>query len=348
MVEVSGARFIAAKGGHYESWFLRGHHPTRPLAFWIRYTVTRFQKTGEVRAERFGIYFDGERKRHIAVRETEPIARCAFVPRGLDVSIGDSSLMANRAVGSVSMLGRPGERPSEGPGDRPSEGHEIRWDLRWEDGLGPILLLPERLYSGGFPKAKSLVIDANVRFSGRLEVDDDIVDLDGWMGSVNHNWGSRHTDEYAWGQVTGFDGEASTYLEVASARLRVGGMLTPAMTPIVLVYRGQRYAMNALHTVFGRASLHGLRWVFRARTREVDLVGVMSAKPIDVVTLDYLDPSGETKLCINTKLARCELRLVFGGEERRLVTSDGAAFEVFVDELGDAARLGITGLPLSL
>jgi hypothetical protein len=125
-------------------------------------------------------------------------------------------------------------------------------------------------------------------------------------------------------------------------------MLTPAMTPIVLVYRGQRYAMNALHTVFGRASLHGLRWVFRARTREVDLVGVMSAKPIDVVTLDYLDPSGETKLCINTKLARCELRLVFGGEERRLVTSDGAAFEVFVDELGDAARLGITGLPLSL
>ena len=25
--------------GHYESWFLRGNHPSRPLAFWIRYTI---------------------------------------------------------------------------------------------------------------------------------------------------------------------------------------------------------------------------------------------------------------------------------------------------------------------
>ncbi len=26
-------------GGHYESFYQRANHPTRPLAFWIRYTV---------------------------------------------------------------------------------------------------------------------------------------------------------------------------------------------------------------------------------------------------------------------------------------------------------------------
>ena len=26
-------------GGHYESYYLRGNHPERPLAFWIRYTI---------------------------------------------------------------------------------------------------------------------------------------------------------------------------------------------------------------------------------------------------------------------------------------------------------------------
>jgi hypothetical protein len=91
-----------------------------------------------------------------------------------------------------------------------------------------------------------------------------------------------------------------------------------------------------------------LRWVFRCRTPEVELVGVISAKAEDIVTLDYLDPSGKTKLCVNTKLARCELTLRIGGEERRLVTSDGAAFEVLVDKGEDAARLGISGLPPSL
>ena len=26
-------------GGHYESYFLRGNHPDKPLAFWVRYTI---------------------------------------------------------------------------------------------------------------------------------------------------------------------------------------------------------------------------------------------------------------------------------------------------------------------
>ena len=30
-----------AKGGHYESWFVRANHPHKPQASWIRYTLFR-------------------------------------------------------------------------------------------------------------------------------------------------------------------------------------------------------------------------------------------------------------------------------------------------------------------
>ncbi len=36
----NACRFVPGDaGGHYESYFQRANHPSRPLAFWIRYTV---------------------------------------------------------------------------------------------------------------------------------------------------------------------------------------------------------------------------------------------------------------------------------------------------------------------
>jgi len=36
----NNSRYIQGqKRGHYESYFLRANHPSRPLAFWIRYTI---------------------------------------------------------------------------------------------------------------------------------------------------------------------------------------------------------------------------------------------------------------------------------------------------------------------
>ena len=36
--------------------------------------------------------------------------------------------------------------------------------------------------------------------------------LERWIGSQNHNWGRKHTDSYAWGQVAGFDDAPQTFL----------------------------------------------------------------------------------------------------------------------------------------
>ena len=42
--------------------------------------------------------------------------------------------------------------------------------------------------------------------------------VDGWTGSVNHNWGTRHTPAYAFGQVCGFDDAPDSSLEIVTAR----------------------------------------------------------------------------------------------------------------------------------
>jgi hypothetical protein len=328
--EAPRAPAINQRRGHYESWFLRGNHPTRPLAFWLRYTLTQVAGSEAVRAECFAIVFDGERQ-HIATREVVPTAACDIAPIGLDLRLGPSHLRPREAVGQA----------ASGP-------HRVAWELCWTPGAGPMMLLPERLYRGGFPKAKALVMDALVRFSGALTVDGERLEVNDWLGSTNHNWGSRHTDAYAWGQVMGFPSAPDTALEVASARLRIGPWLTPAMTPVVLRHRGRVHHLNALHTVFGRAELHGLTWNFRARGDGVALEGAITARPDDVVTLDYLDPSGKTKLCVNTKLARCALSLTIDGRREALETPHGAAFELLVDDLAAAASLGLTGLPPSL
>ncbi|HEX2676185.1 MAG TPA: hypothetical protein VHM19_06080, partial [Polyangiales bacterium] len=68
-----------SRTGFYESYFQRGNHPTRRLAFWIRYTV--FAPAGRseaARGELWAIYFDGERGVTRAVKQDVPIGECQF------------------------------------------------------------------------------------------------------------------------------------------------------------------------------------------------------------------------------------------------------------------------------
>ena len=177
-------------GGHYESYFIRANHASRSLAFWIRYTL--FSPAGQpqqAQGELWAIVFDGECGRHVAVKQAWPLASCRFDAHALAIDVPTAQLGHGHAQGTCE-----------------SAGHRIGWDLRFAHGQSPLLLLPARLYDGAFPKAKSLVSRPLARFDGTLKVNGEMVAVQGWIGSQNHNWGRQHTDRYAWGQVSGFDG----------------------------------------------------------------------------------------------------------------------------------------------
>jgi hypothetical protein len=308
--------------GHYESFFLRANHPTRPLAFWIRYTIfSPRQHPEQAMGELWAIAFNGETQRHIAVKQEMPIAACAFNPSRFSVRVGDARLETGALTGAA-------ER----------DGHRLRWDLRYGGDAAPLFLLPLAAYAGAQPPAKALVGLPLAVFAGHLVVDDAVWEVADWVGSQNHNWGVRHTDHYAWGQVAGFEDAPESFLEVITARRRLGPLWSPFVTLLVLRHEGEDIALNSPRQMRqARGAFTPFEWRFRSETSQVRVEGHIAAPSDAFVGLTYRNPPGGTKTCLNTKIASCQLTITrreggAWGQPQQLLARQRAAFEILTDE----------------
>lgn len=311
------ARYRADTRGHYESWFVRGNHPSLPRAFWVRYTI--FSPRGRPQdavGERWAVVFDGEADRIVAAKSTVPIDQCEFSDSSTRVAIGASTLEGSRVFGDAIM-----------------DDTTIAWELKYGGDSSPLLVLPERLYRAPLPKAKLVVPQPNVAFTGTITVDGAPWSIDGWPGSQNHNWGSKHTDFYAWGQIAGFDDAPGTFLECATARLKLGPLWTPPLTMVVLRLPGAEVRLNTVRQALrSKSKLDGLRWSIEAAHKGVEIRLQISAPRQAFVGLDYANPPGGGKTCLNTKIARCELSLRRPGRQPLTLHSEQrGAFEILTD-----------------
>jgi hypothetical protein len=314
--QVNWAQYDPARSpGHYESFYLRGNHPHRPMAFWLRYTIfSPAAAPEEACGQLWAVVFDGESGSHTAAKADVPLSDCSFSTASFDVRIGDAVLDATELRGRVG---------------------DISWNLRYAGAPAPLYLMPRRLYRGGFPKAKSLVPVPLARFTGELDAAGRRVEVDGWLGSQNHNWGSRHTDRYTFGQVAGFDNAPDSTLEVATARTRIGPLWTPNLTFLVLRHNGQEPAFTSLAGAGrARAAAGDGWWRFATGDRSTRVEGRIEARGSAFVLFEYPDPPGGVKYCLNTKLARCELTVTHlkSGRREALASAHGALFEVLGDD----------------
>lgn len=65
-----------------------------------------------------------------------------------------------------------------------------------------------------------------------------------WIAGENHNWGSKHTDRYAWGQVLGLDEAPDALSELVSTQHFVARLCTPRLTFLVLGLEGKEFRLN--------------------------------------------------------------------------------------------------------
>jgi hypothetical protein len=309
---------------YYESRYIRANHAEDARALWLRQTML-VPTAGDASADVWVMVFDPDGAGNRALKEPYPIEAAVYDYDNWTARIGAASIDDRSAQGVVTGGNR-----------------SARWDLRITAGSeAPVKLLTDRGYTARFPTAKTMVRHPMAQFDGLLELDDLRVVIDGWTGSVNHNWGRKHTPAYAYGQVCGFDDAPESTLEIVTARAAIGPVKLPAATLLVFRHAGQEFAVRSIR---GSLHTHGrygpFLWTFGARVGERMVEGEIFTEPADVIGLTYTDTDGDAKYCYNSAIATCRIQLAGKAFERtELVATRRAMFEILSDTRIDAVPL---------
>jgi hypothetical protein len=308
---------VMPEAPYYESRYIRANHPERPQALWLRETLL-LPTAGDPVADVWVMVFDPEGQGNKALKEPYPIDAAAYEYDNWTARIGATSIDDRSARGVVTGGNR-----------------SARWDLRITPGSDhEVKLLTDRAYKARIPTAKTTVRHPLAQFDGQVELDDARLVLDGWTGSVNHNWGTRHTPAYAFGQVCGFDEAPDSSLEIVTARAAVGPVLTPAATLFVFRHAGQEFAVRS---ILGSLHTHGryrpFSWSFGARVGDQMIEGEMVVDNSDVIGLTYTDTDGGSRYCYNSAIATCRMQVAGKAFERgELLATRRAMFEILTDK----------------
>src|SRR5690349_10570599 len=309
---------------YYESRFIRANHPELPQALWLRETLL-LPTAGDPVADVWVMVFDPDGRGSLAFKQPYPIDTAAYEYDNWTARIAQTTIDDESAQGVVQ-----------------SQNRTARWDLRITPGPEhEVRLLTDRAYKARVPTAKTTVRHPLARFDGHLELDDARFVLDGWTGSVNHNWGTRHTPAYAFGQVCGFDDAPGSSLEIVTARAAIGPILTPAATLFVFRHAGQEFAVRS---ILGSLQTHGryqpFSWTFGGRVGDQMIEGEIVARPADVIGLTYTDTDGGFKYCYNSSIATCRLQVAGKAFERaELTATRRVMFEILTDQRQDDVPL---------
>lgn len=309
---------MPVKVPYYESRFVRANHPSEDRALWLRQTLL-LPTAGDAVADVWVMAFDAEAG-HRALKAAYPLADSDYRYDDWTARIGEATLDDRAMRGAVDGA---------------------RWNLAvTASGAPEVKLLTDRGYRAKFPTAKTMVRDPLALFDGRLEIEGTAFDVDGWRGSVNHNWGRRHTPAYAFGQVCGFDGADDASLEIVTARAAVGPVRMPAATLLVLRCGGREYALRSIaQTRHAHGTYRPFEWTFGARIGSATIEGEIAAAASDVIGLTYHDTTGHTKYCYNSALATCRVRVVCDGRTTELVATRRAMLEILLAEPSEAVPL---------
>ena len=312
--------------GHYESFFIRANHKTDPIAFWIRYTIfSPKNKNEDTIAELWAVVFNKQTNKHYSLKSENQLKESSFSNTSFNVNIADSILNDSAAKGEIKDLN-----------------NSIKWNLKIKCDNPELYLLPNKYYFISFPKAKSLVPKPLARFTGKIIINNsDELIIDNWLGSLNHNWGSKHTDKYAWGQIAGFDNNEDTFLEIATAQIKLGLVYSPKINIAVIRHNKKEYLFNSLiRSIINHASYNYFTWTFELNNGSERLLGTIKADKNCFVALNYYNPIGGNKTCLNTKIASADINLILqNGERISLLSKNRAAFEILTDDDSHGVKL---------
>ena len=319
------ARFaeVAAKAGHYESFYVKACRPGGGLGIWIRHTVYKRpgqEPTGSI----WFTLFDREAPAPVATKVTVP-ASALSAPAGSWIRVADAEIGPGRAEGSVGA-------PSGGDA---TEGLRANWSLRFSGDLDPCHYLPaDWLYEAPLPRTKFVAPVPEAVFAGTLEVGGRSIEIDGWPGMIGHNWGTEHAERWVWLEGTGFADSVGTWFDAGAAKVRLGRRVSPWVPSGMLALDGVRHRLGGIGQVRSASieeSPEGCSFLLPGK--DIVVHGRVSAPRKDFVGWVYADPKGGEHHTVNCSVADLELTVERPGvPARRLTLKGGGAYELGMAE----------------
>ncbi|MDE3069670.1 MAG: hypothetical protein KGJ43_02960 [Acidobacteriota bacterium] len=292
--------------GHYESYYLKATHPDGGLGIWIRYTVHK-RPGGRPKAFLWFTLFDAERGVSAAKVEG-PEPRVDGGERY--IGIGESHLGHGRIVGSA-----------------PSEPVPASWDISFDSPEPPVWHLPHPwMYSAPFPRTKVLSPHPAVALHGSARVGDRIIDLDGWQGTIGHNWGAEHAHRAIWIHAAGFEGRERSWLDLAIGRIRLASLTTPWIANGVLCLDGRRHRLGGFRRLRATHIDETPELCrFALAGGDLSIEGSVGADRRDFVGWIYAQPDGSQRQTVNCSIADMRLTVLRRHAEPLVIECRGAA-----------------------
>jgi hypothetical protein len=312
------ARFpgLAARAGHYESFYLKACRPDGGQGIWIRHTVHK-RPGAEPSASIWFVLFDRSAPAPRATKVTVPAARLS-TPPGSWIRVADAEIGPGLAEGSVD-----------------TETLAASWSLSFAGDADPCRYLPaDWLYEAPLPKTKFVAPFPDARFRGRLELEGESIELSGWPGMVGHNWGSEHAERWVWLEGTGFPDAPGAYFDAGAARVRLGSRVSPWIPSGTLFLDGVAHRLGGLGAIRStRIEEQPSVCAFSLPGRGVLVRGRLSAPTKDFVGWIYADPNGPEHNTVNCSVADLELTVERPGRPpRELTLPGGGAYELGMRE----------------
>jgi hypothetical protein len=313
-----GARFteVAAKAGHYESFYVKACEPGGGRGIWIRHTIHK-RPGAEPNGSIWFVLFDRAADGPRATKVTVPAAQLA-TPAGSWIRVGDAEVGPRRAEGSVD-----------------TEALSAAWSLTFDGDDRPCKYLPaDWLYEAPLPRTKFVAPWPDARFEGRLEIDDISIELSGWPGMIGHNWGSEHAERWVWLEGTGFADAPGTYFDAGAARVALGSRTSPWIPSGMLMLEGEQHRLGGLGAIrSARIEETPTGCEFLLPGKDLVVRGRVSAPAKDFVGWVYADPKGPEHNTVNCSVADLELTVERPGRPpRQLSLPAGAAYELGMRE----------------
>jgi hypothetical protein len=307
------ARFpdVAAKGGHYESFYIKACRPGGGQGIWIRHTVHK-RPGAEPKGSIWFTLFDADAPGPRATKLTVPAAQLD-APTGSWIRVADAEISPGRAIGTIE-----------------TDALTANWELSFGGAAAPCKYLPaDWLYEAPVPRTKFVAPFPDARFDGEVEVDGDRIDLASWPGMIGHNWGSEHAERWVWLEGTGFEGGGGTWFDAGAARVKLGPVTSPWIGAGVIALDGERHRLGGLGAIrSARIAESPTSCDFVLPGKGVTVRGRVSAPAKDFVGWVYADPKGPEHHTVNCSIADLELTIEQDGRpERRLELAGGAAYE---------------------